>query len=117
MLGNNQACELKIEDCIDLIQEKQLNEILLYREYNNLFIHCLKNNIDKAILIGKALLSPGEIEKIPLSFQKIFIFNLGTAYFLNGNYVDAKARLRECLGLDPNPLLKAMALNNLGLAC
>lgn len=54
---------------------------------------------------------------MPLSFIKLFNFNLGTAYLVSGNYVDAKARLSKCLESDPQGKLKSFVLNNLGLAC
>lgn len=54
---------------------------------------------------------------MPLRHKKQFLFNLGNAYFLMGNYSDAKARFSECIESDPNPLLKVKALNNLALAC
>lgn len=53
------------------------------------FIHImLKNQPRKsvffiqAILLGKALLSPQEFEKLPLAYQKIFIFNLGVNFLI-----------------------------------
>lgn len=66
--------------------------------------------------MGKALLSEEERNNIPIVYQKQFLFNLGTGYLLKGNYVDAKEKLRECLTLDPNYMLKGFALNNLALA-
>lgn len=36
---------------------------------------------------------------------------------LKGNYHDAKQRLRECVTMQPNHILKGYALNNLALAC
>ena len=89
---------------------------LIYKEYNNLLIHCLKTNLNKAIFLSKALLSESEIGKIPIVYQKMFLFNLGTAYLLKGNYVEAKFRLRECLMQQPNTFLKGYALNNLAVA-
>lgn len=35
---------------------------------------------------------------------------------MKGNYIDAKKRLRECLTMQPNNILKGYALNNLALA-
>lgn len=54
---------------------------------------------------------------IPFSYVKQFTLNLGTAYLLKENYVDAKARLRECLMSEPNHILRGQALNNLAVAC
>jgi hypothetical protein len=75
---------------------------LVYNAYNNLFLHCLRTNLQKAILLGKALLSNKEKDLIPIAYVKQFTFNLGTAYLLKENYADAKARLRECLMSEPN---------------
>lgn len=63
------------------------------------------------------MLSENERSKIPPAYQKIFAFNLGTAYLLKSNFADAKSRLRECIMMDPNPLLRGFALNNLAVAC
>ena len=52
-----------------------------------------------------------------LSHKKQFLFNLANAYFLLGNYADAKARYGQCIEADPNPQLKTRAYNNLALAC
>jgi tetratricopeptide (TPR) repeat protein len=52
-----------------------------------------------------------------LRHKKQFLFNLGNAYFLVGNYSDAKARYSECIESDPNTQLKVKAYNNLALAC
>jgi tetratricopeptide (TPR) repeat protein len=52
-----------------------------------------------------------------LKHKKQFLFNLGNAYFLAGNYADAKSKYSECLESDPNPEMRVRVLNNLGLAC
>ena len=39
---------------------------------------------------------------MPIKHKKQFLFNLGNAYFLVGNYSDAKAKYSECLENDPN---------------
>jgi hypothetical protein len=44
----------------------------------------------KAILLGKALLSPSEIQSTPISYQKLYTYNLGTAYVLKGDYISGK---------------------------
>lgn len=62
-------------------------------------------------------MSESERKKLPPAYAKIFTLNLGTAYLLKGNFVDAKQRLRECASMDPNPLLRGYALNNLAVAC
>lgn len=52
-----------------------------------------------------------------MNYRKIFTLYLGTGYLLLGNYIDAKAKLEECLNDDPVHNIKACALNNLGVAC
>jgi hypothetical protein len=52
-----------------------------------------------------------------LKHKKHFLFCLANAYFLVGNYGDAKARYSECIDNDPSRELKVRALNNLALAC
>jgi len=105
-----------LEELVDTVQNHSANDALIYAQYNNLFLHRLRVNVNKAILMGKALLSESEKANLPLIYQKQFLFNLGTAYLLKGNYVDAKNRLRECLAMQPNNLLKGYALNNLAVA-
>lgn len=116
MLRKYQQTENYLEKLIEVSREKKSNEIILYNEYNNLILHCMRTNLNKAILMSKALLSEKEKQNLPVSFQKIFLFNLGTSYLLKGNYVDSKTRLRECLSLGPTPVLKGFALNNLAVA-
>ncbi|EAR94619.2 tetratricopeptide repeat protein (macronuclear) [Tetrahymena thermophila SB210] len=116
-LRRYQEAENTIEEIIEILQKKSTTDSLIYKEYNNLFLHCLKYNLNKAIILGKALLSEKEKKNIPAAYQKIFTFNLGTAYLLRGNFIDAKQRLRECIMQDPNPLLRGYALNNLAVAC
>lgn len=52
-----------------------------------------------------------------MKHRKQFLFLLGNAYFLLGNYADAKAKYSECIDSDPGPELKVRAFNNLALAC
>lgn len=105
-----------LEEIVDTVQKHTTNDAIIYAQYNNLFLHRLRVNVNKAILMGKALLSETEKHNLPLIYQKQFLFNLGTAYLLKGNYVDAKTRLRECLMMQPNNLLKGYVLNNLAVA-
>ena len=56
-----------LEEVIERVQKVMGSEdySLVYSEYNNLFVHCLRNHLSKAILLGKALDS--DIQKnIPL---------------------------------------------------
>lgn len=68
-------------------------------------------------MLGKALLTDKETENMSLKHKKQFLFQLGNAYFLVGNYPDAKSKYSECLDADPSSELKSRVLNNLGLAC
>jgi len=61
-------------------------------------------------------MSEEEKDNIPIVYQKQFLYNLGTAYLLNGNYADAKKVLRSCLNMQPKGILKANCLNNLAVA-
>jgi tetratricopeptide (TPR) repeat protein len=67
--------------------------------------------------LGKALLTEKEVEGMSLRHKKLFLFNLGNAYFLSGNYADAKRRYSECINSEPARELRVRAYNNLGLAC
>ncbi|KRW98750.1 Cyclic nucleotide-binding protein [Pseudocohnilembus persalinus] len=116
MLRLYQDSEHTLEQIIEITQKASTSDALLYREYHNLFLHLLRTNLNKSIILGKALLSQNEIKNIPVIYQKYFQFNLGTAYLLKGNFVDAKRRLRECLVMKPNNQLKGYALNNLAVA-
>lgn len=52
-----------------------------------------------------------------LKHKKLFQFNLANAYFLVGNYIDAKSKYFECLSNTPDNELKSRVYNNLALAC
>jgi hypothetical protein len=55
-----------------------------------------------------------------MKYEKLFQFNLGTAFLLKGNYEDAKGRLKLCLNQihhqESDNTIMAYALNNLGVA-
>jgi tetratricopeptide (TPR) repeat protein len=74
-------------------------------------------HLTQAIVLGKALLTEKETESMSLKHKKEFLFELGNAYFLVGNYADAKSKYSECLDTDPSNELKSRVLNNLGLVC
>ena len=40
----------------------------MYSAYSDLLTHCLKYNLNKAILLGKALLSEMQRENVPLGY-------------------------------------------------
>ncbi|KAM3130809.1 hypothetical protein pb186bvf_017104 [Paramecium bursaria] len=111
-----QDAEKSFYKIIDQLRADNREDVSLYATYNDLFLHLLRTNLNKAILLGKALLSPSEKQQIPLLHQKLFMFNIGTAYLLKQNYADAKYWLQECLSHEPNNMLKGWTLNNLGLA-
>jgi tetratricopeptide (TPR) repeat protein len=66
-----------LEELVDTVQNHSANDALIYAQYNNLFLHRLRVNVNKAILMGKALLSENEKQNLPLIYQKQFLFNLG----------------------------------------
>ena len=90
--------------------------MLVYEDYDNLFKHLITYDLEKSIKLAKALVQQKSL-KTPLSYVKLFNFNLGNAYLLAGNYTDAKKRLRTCLESDPQGSVKPFAYNSLGLAC
>lgn len=60
----------------------------------------LTYDLEKAIKLCKALLVK-EKDDMPILHIKLFNFNLGTAYLLAGNYVDAKNKFSKGLESDP----------------
>lgn len=98
---------------------KQMNQPikLVSREYNNLLMHFLQYDLEKAINLVKQLQQPEEKNKIPKEIQIVFSFNLGVAYLLKGFFVSAKNCFRECLLQQTNNMIKGFALNNLAVAC
>ena len=101
---------------LDIAQEITNNPQIINTHYHNLFCFYLKANLKSAIMMGKAQMSEEEKDNIPIVYQKQFLYNLGTAYLLNGNYADAKKVLRSCLNMQPKGILKANCLNNLAVA-
>ncbi|CAD8115906.1 unnamed protein product [Paramecium sonneborni] len=108
--------EAQLEEIIRQFLRQKANYALVYSAYSDLLTHCLKYNLNKAILLGKALLSEMQRENVPLGYQKQFLYFLGTAYLLKENYTDAKSRLRECLASEPSNQLKGWAYNSLAVA-
>jgi hypothetical protein len=99
MLRRYQDADEYLDEIVDTVQQYSSNEPLIYAQYNNLFLHRLKTNINKvyistlqsfcsnfnfiqAILMGKALLSDTERPNLPLIYQKQFEFNLGVTTYL-----------------------------------
>ena len=76
------------------------------------YIH---TNLEKGILLGKALLSEIQIEKLPFNYENEYKFLLGTMYSLNKNYIDADQKLRSLITTTNNFNLKGLALNNLSV--
>lgn len=108
--------ETAFNSCLDTAQEITNNPQIIHTHYHNLFCFYMRANLKSAILMGKALMSEEEKDDIPQVFQKQYLFNLGTAYLLNGNYSDSKKVLRSCLNMDPKGSLKARCLNNLAVS-
>ncbi|CAD8082192.1 unnamed protein product [Paramecium primaurelia] len=115
-LRRYEDAEAQLEEIIRQFLRQKANYALVYSAYSDLLTHCLKYNLNKAILLGKALLSEMQRENVPLGYQKQFLYFLGTAYLLKENYTDAKSRLRECLASDPSNQLKGWAYNSLAVA-
>lgn len=108
--------EAAFNDCVDIAQDVTNNPDVIYSHYHNLFTFNIKANLKNGILMGKALMSEEERKDIPLVYQKDFLFNLGTAYLLNGNYADSKKVFRECLNMKPQLELRARLLNNMAVS-
>lgn len=103
-LGKAKQVEENIYALIKLKKQFKIQSLLLYDDYDSLFQLFLKHNPQKvffkaiqAILLGRALLSEREADNLTLKHRKLFLFNLANAYFLVGNYPDAKLRYAECL--------------------
>lgn len=63
------------------------------------------------------MLTDKEQEMMSMAQKKWFLYLLGNAYFLVGNYGDAKARYSECMDSDPGADLRWKVYNNLAVAC
>ncbi|CAK57531.1 unnamed protein product (macronuclear) [Paramecium tetraurelia] len=113
-LRRYEDAEAQLEEIIRQFLRQKANYALVYSAYSDLLTHCLKYNLNKAILLGKALLSEMQRENVPLGYQKQYLYFLGTAYLLKENYTDAKSRMRECLASDPSNQLKGWAYNSFG---
>lgn len=70
-------CEDYMVKRVDLVQELMTEEFAVYSCYNDLFAFYLRSNLDKAILLGKALESEDEQKVIPVYLQKLFLMNTG----------------------------------------
>lgn len=82
MLRKYQNSENIFEKIIEINRERKSSEIVIYNEFQNLIVHCLRTNLNKAILISKALLSESEKKNMPLNYQKTFLFDLGVLKLL-----------------------------------
>ena len=49
MLKRYQDAEKYLEEILNIAKSKANNEALIYSEYNNLFLHCLKTNLNKVL--------------------------------------------------------------------
>lgn len=68
--------EKYLNDCIDLVQDISSNPYTLYKNYGLLFDLYMESNLEKAIMLGRALDSEEEKEDIPYILQKEFTFSL-----------------------------------------
>jgi len=60
-----------LQEIIELkVNDGKEDDNMIYKDYNNLMVHLIKNKIEKGILIGKALCSKKEKVKMPIVYQK-----------------------------------------------
>lgn len=76
-LNQFQDCEDFLVKRVDLVQDLMTEEHAIYSCYNDLFSFYLRSNLEKAILLGKALESEEEQKSIPVYLQKLFLMNTG----------------------------------------
>lgn len=76
-LNHFQDCEEYLLKRVDLVQDLMTEEYAIYSCYNDLFAFYLRSNLEKAILLGKALESEEEQKSIPVYLQKMFLLNTG----------------------------------------
>ena len=50
MLRQYQGAEKYLEKILAFVLNKTTNEALIYSEYNNLFLHCLRTNLNKVYI-------------------------------------------------------------------
>ena len=68
-------CRDFLEERVDVVQDVLTDDVALYSSYNDLFAFYLRSDIDRCILLGKALDSEEEKQKIPVYLIKLFILH------------------------------------------
>jgi hypothetical protein len=63
----NKAEEV-LKSIIDINLKKNAPPQVLYNNYNNLFLHYLRADLNRSILFGKALLSESERYLVPMKY-------------------------------------------------
>ena len=81
LLKQYKPAETYLEKIIEVYQKRNEQE-LVYKHYNNLILHMMRTNLNKALKICKNLNTEKEKSKIPLNMQKNFLFNLGVKAIL-----------------------------------
>ena len=113
---NYKQAQLELQICLDNLLTNKIEGIKLYQFYTDMIKFYLQTNLDKAIILGKALLSEEEIDNIPFSLQNNISFLIGTAYILNQNFEDGQNKLKNIILESGNDELKGLCFNNLALA-
>jgi len=75
-------CEKYLNERVDLVQELVTEEYAVYSCYNDLFAFYLRTNLEKAVLLGRALNSEEEKKSIPFYLQKMFLMSTGVRALL-----------------------------------
>ena len=50
MLRRYQGAEIYLDKILAIVLSKTTNEALIYAEYNNLFLHCLRTNLNRVFI-------------------------------------------------------------------
>jgi hypothetical protein len=66
-----------LQKILDILFETHATDVRLYSHYLNFLTFYLYTNLDKAIMIAKALCTQQERAKIPLNIQSDILFLLG----------------------------------------
>ena len=77
MLNQFADCEQLLNERVDLVQDLVTEDYAVYSCYNDIFAFYLRTNLEKAVLLGKALDSEQEKKSIPFYLQKLFLLNTG----------------------------------------
>ena len=113
--GRDVETERTLEEVVVNYRARSQYKPQLAQAYFNLFMQYLHSNVNKALLLGQYL-EQEEQKKIFARVElKDLYFYQGTALLLNGvDFLEAKAKLTECLNMDPGVNTGAVLHN---LAC